>query len=253
MTATPRQDDARRSGDALDRAIDDAIEATRRVRPVDLRSQVLARLDPSAPEPPAPRFFVFRPALLPVAGAILLVIGVAITWRQVDTQLSRAGAPPVRTTAGNVSVPPARTATTTSPAPAWDGTMAGATTVPSAPSAAAAALVRRERRALSGENRIFASSWLAMDELSRPATVAADTVIAGDDLEPSLPGAPAGDLGDPIAPMPRPRPIVIPSIVAVPIVDAPPVSTLATPVSTLSTEDISRGRPDPGKTGGVRP
>ncbi len=256
MTATPRQDDARRSGDALDRAIDEAIEATRRVRLVDLRSQVLARLDNPVSEPPAPRFFVFRPALLPVAGAILLIIGVAITWRQVDTQLSRAGAPPVRTTAGNVSVPPAKT-TTTSPAPALDGTMASATTVPPAPSPAAVAMTRRERRALSGENRIFASSWLATDELSRPATVAADTadtIIAGDnDLEPSLPGAPAGDLGDPIAPMPPPRPIVIPSIVAVPIVDAPPVSTLATPVSTLSTEDISRGRPDPGKTGGVRP
>lgn len=253
MSVTPQQDDARRTDDALDLVIDCAIESALSVRPVDLRSQVLARLDPSAPEPPAPRFFVFRPALVPVAGAILLVVAVAITWRHANTQLNRAGTSPVGTTAGRISPPPARTTTPPTGVAASDQTMAGATTIPSAQMSAAAAVARRQRRASAAGDRVFATSLLAMDSMSRPKALTADSVIAGDDLEPSFPGAPAGNLGDPIAPMPRLRPIVIPPIVAVPIVDAPPVSTLATPVSTLSTDDISRGRPDPGKTGGIRP
>ena len=90
----------------------------------------------------------------------------------------------------------------------------------------------------------FAGSWAS-----------ADLVVDLDDSPgPHFPGAPVGEAGDPIVLMPPPRPIVIPPLVAVPIADAPPVSTLATPVSTLSnTTDVSRDRPDPGKTGGRLP
>jgi hypothetical protein len=98
-----------------------------------------------------------------------------------------------------------------------------------------------------------------MDRLSRPKGIAADAVLADDDEPESfLPGAVGGDLGDPIKPIPRPRPVVIPPIVMAPIVtapiaDAPPVSTLATPVSTLSTDSSSRDQTGPGKSGGIRP
>jgi len=86
-----------------------------------------------------------------------------------------------------------------------------------------------------------------------PAVVAPD-----EEPEPFLPGAPGWNLGEPIKPIPRPRPVAIPPLVAAPvvvapIVDAPPVSTLATPVSTLSTDNSSRDQTGPGKSGGVRP
>jgi hypothetical protein len=93
-----------------------------------------------------------------------------------------------------------------------------------------------------------------MDALSRPKGLADDSVTAGEEVSESfLPGATAGDLGEPIRPIPRPRPIVIPPIVTAPIADAPPVSTLATPAGTLSGDNSSRDRTDPGKLGGVRP
>jgi hypothetical protein len=106
---------------------------------------------------------------------------------------------------------------------------------------------------------VFAASLLEMDALSRPKSVAADVVIADEDEPWSfLPGAIGGNLGEPIRPIPRPRPVAIPPIVVAPIValsivDAPPVSTLATPVSTLSIDNSSRDQTGPGKPGGIRP
>jgi hypothetical protein len=256
MSTDSRQDDARRTGDALDRVIDDALEAALRVGPVDLRASVLERLEsPARDERRSGWALVFRPALVPVAGAILLVIGVAVTWQHADEQLVRTVTPSAGTADRQTSVPAGR--------------LSPVATGPSAPvraverprdaaprrTFAAVAPLRREQNGSSTDDRVFASSWLAMDALGNSKTGAgADLVITGDDdSEPSFPGAPAGDLGDPIRPMPPLSLIVIPPIVAAPIVDAPPVSTLATPVSTLSTADISRGRPDPGKPGGVRP
>lgn len=100
-----------------------------------------------------------------------------------------------------------------------------------------------------------AASLLEMDAMSTPATVAADTVLLGDDAEPApvLPGAVGGDLGDPIKPMPPLRPIVIQPIVSAPIVVAPPVSTLAPAIETIPTVgDLTRDPSDPAKPGGVR-
>jgi hypothetical protein len=250
MASTSRRDDARRDGDALDRAIDNALEESLRAGPVNLRAQVLARLDDPVAARPSVRFVLFRPALLPVAGAALVVIAVALAWQQTDRQLSRAGAPPVRTNVARMSTPTAPTASSTT---ASIGATARTADVSPAPTFATVARAGSQRRALRRDDRIFASSWLAMDGLSRPTPAATDRAIAGDDTEPYLPGAPAGDLGDPIAPMPRTRPIVIPPIVAAPIVDAPPVSTLAQPVGTVSTDEATRDRTDPGKPKGVRP
>ena len=85
--------------------------------------------------------------------------------------------------------------------------------------------------------------------------VGADIVIPGDDAElaSTLPGAMGGDLGDPIKPLPPLRLLVIPPIVVAPILEAPPVSTLAPTVSTIPTVgEIPRDPSDPGKPGGVR-
>jgi hypothetical protein len=113
---------------------------------------------------------------------------------------------------------------------------------------------------VSRNNRVFAASLLEMDALSRPKGIAAAGTVTADEDEPEsfLPGAVGGDLGDPIRPIPRPRPVAIPPLVAAPIVvapivSAPPVSTLATPASTLSIDNSSRDQTGPGKSGGVRP
>lgn len=255
MTADPQRDDARQVDDPIDRAIDDALRAALRSSPVDLRARVLARLEEPVESSRAPRWLTLHPALVPVAGAILLAVGVTVTWQYANDRLARAGTP--RPTAGL-----ARTAPVT--VPALSGTPGNAevrAVVPTAgagsaqPTAPIATPARPARagRALETDTRVFAASWLAMDALGEPALAAAERVLTGDEAEPSLPGAPAGDLGDPIRPMPTPPPIVIPPIHTTPIVDAPPVSTLAQPVSTLSSSEISRDPTGPGKPGGVRP
>ena len=105
MTTSDRQDDARRTGDALDRLIDEAVESALRAGPVDLRSQVLAGLDggPTAfardaaleesPRDNSEGWFrrvVAMPALLPVAGALVMIAGVGILWQHADQQLGQA-------------------------------------------------------------------------------------------------------------------------------------------------------------------
>jgi hypothetical protein len=187
---------------------------------------------------------------------VLIVLGVAVSWWRVDDQLSKAGAGRGQASSGRAAGPSASgTVATRSPAsPATPAVANSASPV----SPLAAGSDSGGRRATRGADRIFAASLLEMDALSRPKGIAAGTVIADDEPEPFLPGALGGDLGDPIKPIPRPRPIVIPPLVATPIVaapfaDAPPVSTLAKPVSTLSGDSSSRDRTDPGKSGGVRP
>lgn len=261
MTTTPHTDDPLTSEDALDRVIDEAVGWTLASTPVNLRSRVLERIDALEAErtkPPrrAMVSFLLRPALLPVAGAALIVAAVAGTWWRVDQQLGPSSPGPRAnhaasargraTSALRASVPGDAGATSrpvsvpgggSQPAEAQHGGLARAPEAPAnAPRAAA-------RRGLAGsDTRIAAASWL---------------VVVGDESEPpppehAFPGAPAGDLGEPIALMPRPRPITIPPITTPPISDAPPVSTLAQPVSTLTAEDVSRDQQDPGKSGGFR-
>ena len=252
MTGSLGPDDTRPDGDALDRAIDSALATELRGGPGDLRTKVLARLEEPVEDRPSRWSLVLRPAMLPVAGAVLIVIGVAVSWWQVDDQLGRAGAGRGRANAGRVdraqasgSLAVRGPASQAAPAVADSASPVAPLTAESADDG---------RRATRGADRIFAASLLEMDALGRPRGVAADAVVAPDEEPESfLPGAVGGDLGDPIKPIPRLRPIMIPPIVAAPIVDAPPVSTLATPVSTLSGDNNSRDRTDPGKPGGVCP
>jgi hypothetical protein len=254
MTGNPRSDDGRRDGDALDRAVDDALGAVLGDAPRDLRARVLARLEEPVEERPSRLFVYFRPALLPAAGAVLIVLGVAIGWWRADGRLTRAGAGQnrQRASAGRVDGRPTPGAVATrgpasqaAPAVADNASPASPLTARSAGSGP---------RGGGGADRVFAASLLEMDALSRPKGVAADAVVAPDEEPESfLPGALGGELGDPIKPIPRNRPIVIPPIVPAPIVDAPPVSTLAAPVSTLSGDNNPRDRTGPGKPEGARP
>jgi hypothetical protein len=256
MRAGPRQDNPNEPADAIDRAIDGTLESALHAHAVDLRERVLARLD--EPVRPSPAWWqpLARPALLPVAGAVLLAIGVTITWRHVDDKLARAGAPRSAATAAARRTPAAPALPKVAPARqfvALPATEKTAAQPPVASAVLAAARSARQRRASAADTRVAAASFLEMDAMSAPAHGAVESASKGDDAGPSLPGAPAGDLGDPIKPMPPIRPIVIQPISAAPILDAPPVSTLAQPVSTLSTGEFSRDPSGPGKSGGVRP
>jgi hypothetical protein len=258
MTGSLGPNDSRPDGDALDRAIDDALRAALRGGPGDLRTKVLARLEEPVEDRPSRWSTLLRPAMLPVAGAVLIVLGVAVSWWQVDEQLRRAGSGRGAASSARTSGPSAAgTAATRGAAPQAAPSVADNA---SPVSQLAAGPDSGRRRGTRGADRIFAASLLEMDALGRPKGIAAaGTVIADDDEpEPFLPGALGGDLGDPIKPIPRPRLVVIPTLVAAPIVtapivDAPPVSTLATPVSTLSIDNSSRDQTGPGKSGGVRP
>jgi hypothetical protein len=234
MPTTDRQDNARQTGDRLDRVIDEAIESALRAGPVDLRSQVLARLDEPVGGRPS-RLPGFPPALLPVAGALIMMAGVTILWQHADQQLSQA-------TSRRGST---RAAYATAPAPADRPVAQVASAEPvGAPDRAGAAHPRDRREAKTEK----APAWLETDSDQTAVAPAAPLAAAAPD-EPDLPGAPAGDLGDPIAPMPKLRPIAIQPLATPPIPDAPPISTLSMPVSTL-TDEVSRDRQDPGKPGG---
>ena len=91
MTGSLGPDDSRPDGDALDRAIDDALRAVLRGGPGDLRTKVLARLEEPVDDRPSRWSTLLRPAMLPVAGAVLIVLGVAVSWWWVDDQLDRIG------------------------------------------------------------------------------------------------------------------------------------------------------------------
>jgi len=253
MTAGLRRDDKHQPGDALDRAIDETLGAAMRAHAVDLRERVLSRLDEPADASAAWWRFVLRPALLPAAGAALLVVGVVLTWQHVDNTLTRIGSRQPTASVARAKPGAARTSPGVAPAPkaGASGASEARASLPPSPSG----LRRTSVTAAESDRVILAASLLDMDAMSEPAPVAADTVLMGDDVEqaPTVPGAAGGDLGEPIKPMPPLRPIVIQPIVPAPIVEAPPVSTLAPTVSTLPTVgEISRDPSDPGKPGGVR-
>jgi len=260
MTGNERQDDARRPGDALDRIIDEAVETALRAESVDLRERVMAAID-GGPDGQrhtwmggSRRFrlpaLLLRPAFLPAVGALMLVAGIATLWERVDQQLSN----PVAHSAGHAvsarprpSRPPEATG---SRPPAAAPQVASAT--PAAPITSPNPATKRPVRTAVRDTRLFAASFLEMDAAAGGGKVTGAALIMSDDdetAEPALPGAPVGKEGDPMAFMPKPRPIVIRPIATPPITEAPPVSTLGKPVGTL-TDDAARERQDPGKPGG---
>lgn len=70
--------------------------------------------------------------------------------------------------------------------------------------------------------------------------------------EPYSPGAPAGDLGDPLQPLPVPPPIAIPPITQSPIEAGALISDVSRPVTEFTTDDTEPGARsrDAGRSGG---
>ena len=259
MTAGSRRDGEHKPEDALDRAIDETLGAAMHAHVVDLRERVMARLDETADAPPAWWQFVLRPALLPAAGAALIVVGVVLTWQHVDYTLARIGSRQPTASVARASLPPSPSGLQRTSGPSSSATLKGRPTtvhvLPSPLPPSPSALRRTGVPAAAGDHVVLAASLPDTDATSKPAGVAADTVLMGDEAAaaPALPGAMGGNFGDPIKPMPPLRPIVIQPIVPAPIVEAPPVSTLAPAVETIPTVgDLTRDPSDPGKPGGVR-
>lgn len=262
MDTNHRPDDARRRNDPLDRLIDEAVESHLRARPVDLRAQVLEAIDrgsggadgratsaidrgsedPGYSGGDAPRRLWLRPAFLPVAGALLMMAGVGILWQHANERLGDRVAQTRPTSAASVPAPAA----------AGGSTVAGAPN-PTPPAAARVEAPHRAERLDRPTRAPKAFAWLESDDdrkvVGTVAMLAEGDSDVADTEETTLPGAPAGDLGDPVAPMPKLKPIDIRPIATPPMTMAPPVSTLAKPVSSL-TDEATRDRQDPGKPGG---
>lgn len=210
----------------LDRLIDEELRAVLDAPPVELRAKVLAAID----EEPATRNAArgtrdvesgFSAILRPrwafgLAAAAVLVLAALVTWRG--------------------GVKPGRESATASRAPLAGATIAAAVNLaePSVVPAArvvAAASARRARPLLVWEK----------------TPVAADTMSASN--EPYMPGAPAGDLGDPLRPLPSPPPISF-----APIASAPPVSAFARPVTDFpaNNSEPAADSGSAGPSGGTR-
>jgi hypothetical protein len=229
--------------DDFDRVIDRALEAMSHDARVDLRARVLSRLDEAAVPPPAIWVVLRRPATFAVATVALIVaIAVTMTWRQADSGPERDSdkpQPPVQARRPEpASIPQNSSAAAGSRAASVAGAKSELAFEPS---------VARPARSPAVAGRACASL---------PAELTADGQDAADPAEPvdaRLPGAPAGEPGDPIPLLPAPSPIVIPPIAPPPIVVLPSVVNLGTPVGMLPIIDPARGGPQPGKNGGVSP
>jgi hypothetical protein len=261
MTGDRRHDDAARpsagerpgavgdrtGGDALDRLIDEAVESMLDARRVDLRATVLARIDAS--DSSASSISNWSRWLVPVAGVAVIVLALGVLLRHTNQQIGGGPHPLVARQAAAVAAPPS---VAPSQAPPVETAAAAVTPtrVRHASVAGQATTYRRIGVSDHSVSRVFATSWLEMDAMSGAGLVTGASVLLDEDPdEEALPGAPAGELGDPIAPMPKPRPIAIRPIATPPIANAPTVATLGRPLGAL-VEETARESKDAGKPGG---
>jgi hypothetical protein len=197
----------------LERLLDEALRAEAQASPVDLRAKVLGALDDGQR---APANFRLRWAFA-VAAAAALVLAVFVA-RQAGV---REGAGRVAENRPLRSAPLAAGHAIAPAAGQPDGALA---------LAAASSRTRRATR-------------IAWDDEPRVAEAAPDP------NEPFLPGAPAGELGDPLKPLPSP-----PLISFTPITSAPQVSDYARPVTDFPADTQTPGVPTgtTGQSGGTR-
>jgi hypothetical protein len=241
MTAGRDGEDGRRPGDAIDQAIDQALRAEIEAGGIDLRQRVLGAIDePAAPSRPWLRF-VLRPAMLPAAGALLIVAAVALTWQHVDRTLARIGTRQQATAVVAARPGAADARSSLVPRPS--------SRVPRPSSPVPAAAIARVT---------FPPLPAAAGRVTGAAIVSPESALAEEEADQPVPGAMGGDLGDPIRPIPLPRPLVLrplvhAPIVAEPIAAAPPVSTLVQPADAVPTVgEVSRDPAGPAKLGGER-
>jgi hypothetical protein len=206
-----------RSDDRLERLLDEELRAAMQAPPVDLRAKVLQAIDEGRGTRDVESGFSripWRRWALPVASAAVIILGVFVAWRGGVATRDKLAAmlPPLRST-------PLHTPTAIRPA-------AERPTVETPLS-----------RNASHHNNATPFAW----DL-RP--VAADTSAPA---EPYLPGAPAGELGDPLRPLPSPPPIVF-----APIASAPPISEFARPVTDFPVDNPpAAGSGTAGTSGGT--
>ncbi len=161
---------------------------------------------------------LFRPAAA-LAGSLVIVLGVFFAWQHVNRQFDAVDRHRASSTTAHTQ-PPAGTPVHPTQQNAEAGTAAQETQP--------AALSNRRR------SRYVTVEW--------PVEQVAE-------LGPHLPGAPAGELGDPVAPMPGPPPISI-----APIETTPLVSDSARPVTEFPADNqppAGEGA-EAGKSGGPR-
>jgi hypothetical protein len=240
----PMNDDRRRKPglEEADHLIEEALRALTAAPPVDLRARVLVELGRAPARPTRPRRLLLSPRVVATALLAMAVVTTVTVWlSQARRQTPRPASSLAMPLASSTVAPAGFTAPSEPVRGHLKAPRAGSRARRAAPADLGAALTSA---------RPTASTKVA----SGNAWASADLVVDLDDSPgPHLPGAPAGDLGDPIAPLPHPRPIVIPPIAPLPIVTAPPVSELGAPVSAPSNEGIARESLSPGKNGGSCP
>ena len=239
-------DDARRSGggsdderDELDRLIDGALDRMKGGgQPIDVRAGVLARLDESGGAAPAPwaAWVAWRPAA--ALGAVALVVLLAaVTVSRLTVDRGGSAADP-RSMAAHTE--PADSA----PGPAREV----ATLVQAEPSRTDATppVGRRRPATGAGEDASIGSTEDMTESEHEPAEALARAGL-------TLPGAPAGNPGEPIPALPAPPPVVIPAIAPAPIVVVPSVGDLGRPLGNLPIADPARVIANIEKSGGTSP
>ena len=213
----------------LDRLVDAALRVSAQP-PATVKARVMEAWDqrhaaggrlPALGTPWKPLTPVLRPVAA-LAGALVIVLGVFLAWQHVSREFDAVDRPQLSQEARTQPPPPRPAAPAEHRADASSATPAGGEAIVTASA--------RPRR-----SRYITVAW--------PVEQVAE---AG----PQLPGAPAGELGDPVAPMGRPAPITI-----APIEAAPSISEIARPVTEFpaDTQPPAGGQgADAGKSGGPR-
>lgn len=222
-----------------ERLLDDVLREVAQPAAVELKARVMAAIDDAgrrttANERPA-WVRAWRPAVAFGAAAALVIVVLAALWPPGTRapRQQRAGTPAplqARAEAPALMQPAAGTPGTRETGAEITVLQAGAGTPGSLRSRARAATA-------STAARVQASP-----QVEEPAT------------GPHLPGAPAGDLGDPLAPMPAPPAIAFAPIAQGPIASAPPVSDMSRPVTDFPADTASSDVPvrTTGQSGGTR-
>jgi hypothetical protein len=219
-------------GDEFDRLLDDELHAIARPPAVDLRARVMTAIERREA---GAGFRVPRRAFALAAAAVVIAAVALTTWRpwngRGDTgrEVRRDARHDVRP-----AVPPAvRPDVRMKPDATYETGEARAELRPAASTPVASGFTRASEPA---SPRVAASALIVMDD--------------DDDVPVSaLPGAPAGELGDPLQPLPA-----RPAIAFAPIETAPPVSEAARPVTDFPTDNPVPGVPNgtAGQSGGPR-
>lgn len=230
MTREPDNPATPQADERLDRLVDDAIrEVTIQLAPASVKARVMAAWDErqgadGVTDAPA-RGWWNAPALLrasaALAGTFVIVLGVFLAWQHVTREFDAADRHRASPTATARTQPRAGM-----PAPQPSEQTAEAS--PGGQETSEAAQPRRRR------SRYVTVEWRA-DRLA--------------DAGPHLPGAPAGEPGDPVSPMAGPPPISI-----APIQSASSISEMARPVTEFPADNqppAGEGA-DAGKSGGPR-